>query len=64
MVWQVEVLDGDPEARDKMVRVKLAAAVRPVPPAAADGVPFRPVVDKAAVAAVLVEPADSSRLGW
>jgi hypothetical protein len=42
-VWQVDVIDGDPEARDKVVRVKIAAPVQPVPPASADGVPFRPV---------------------
>jgi hypothetical protein len=43
LLWHVDVLDGDPAARDKVVRVKLVAPVQPVPPAAADGVPFRPV---------------------
>jgi hypothetical protein len=43
LVWSVEVLDADPEARDKVVRVKIAAPVQPTPPAAAEGVPFRPV---------------------
>ncbi|MGH9116431.1 MAG: plasmid replication, integration and excision activator [Acidimicrobiales bacterium] len=41
--WSIDVVDGDPAARDKMVRVKLAAAVKPTPPAQVDGVPFRPV---------------------
>jgi hypothetical protein len=43
LLWHVDVIDGDPVARDKVVRVKIAAPVQPVPPAAADGVPFRPV---------------------
>jgi hypothetical protein len=43
LVWSVEVIDADPEARDKVVRVKIAAGVRPVPPEVASGVPFRPV---------------------
>ncbi len=43
-IWRVEVVDADPQARDKTVRVKLLSTVRPVPPEAAPGVPFRPVV--------------------
>jgi PQQ enzyme repeat len=43
LVWTVDVVDADPEARERTVRVKLLAAVQPVPPAAAEGVPFRPV---------------------
>src|SRR5262245_26771825 len=43
-VWRVDVIDADPQARDKTVRVKIAAPVQPVPPATAPGVPFRPVV--------------------
>jgi hypothetical protein len=43
-VWQVEVLDFDPQAREKTFKVKIAAAVQPVPPAAVEGAPVRPVV--------------------
>jgi len=43
-VWQVEVLDFDPQAREKTFRVKIAAAVQPVPPAAVEGAPVRPVI--------------------
>ena len=43
-VWQVEVLDFDQQAREKTYRVKIAAAVQPVPPEAVAGVPVRPVV--------------------
>jgi hypothetical protein len=40
----VEVLDFDEQAREKTYRVKIAAAVQPVPPEAVAGLPIRPVV--------------------
>jgi hypothetical protein len=43
-IWQVEVLDFDPQAREKTFKVKIAAAVQPVPPEALQGAPIRPVV--------------------
>ncbi len=43
-LWQVDVMDFDPEARERTFRVKIAAAVQPVPPDAVAGVPVRPVV--------------------
>jgi hypothetical protein len=43
-VWRVDVIDLDPKAREKTVRVKLVAPVQPVPPAAMAGTPLRPVV--------------------
>ena len=42
-LWQVDVIDPDPAARDKSVRVKVAAADEPVLPAPTAGVPFVPV---------------------
>lgn len=44
-VWQVAVLDADPEAgnRDKTVVVKLIASHQPVPPTNTSGLPFTPV---------------------
>ena len=36
-MWQVEVLDFDEQAREKTYRVKIAAAVQPVPPEAVAG---------------------------
>ncbi|RJL18358.1 plasmid replication, integration and excision activator [Bailinhaonella thermotolerans] len=42
LLWQVEVLDADPEARDKTVKVKLIAPVQPVLPDSG-GAPFVPV---------------------
>jgi hypothetical protein len=43
-LWQVEVLDFDQQAREKTFRVKIAAAVQPVPPESVAQVPVRPVV--------------------
>lgn len=43
LLWVVDVIDPDPQARDKSVRVKVTGAVQPVLPEAAAGVPFRPV---------------------
>jgi hypothetical protein len=43
LMWTVDVVDADPDARERTVRVRLVAPVQPVPPAAAEGVPFRPV---------------------
>jgi hypothetical protein len=42
-VWVVEVIDGDPAARDKTAKVKVSAAVQPVLPPATAGMPFVPV---------------------
>jgi hypothetical protein len=42
-VWVVDVMDFDPEARERTFRVKIAAPVQPVPPDEAPGVPVRPV---------------------
>jgi hypothetical protein len=42
-LWVVDVIDGDPLARDKTARVKVAASDQPVLPAPAGGLPFVPV---------------------
>ena len=42
-MWAAEVIDGDPEARVKSLRVKVAAADQPVLPAPHPGMPFVPV---------------------
>jgi hypothetical protein len=43
LVWQVTVIDCDPDAREKTVKVKILAPVQPVPPAPMPGLPFIPV---------------------
>ncbi len=42
-LWAVDVIDADPQARDKTARVKIAAADQPVLPSAQAGMPFVPV---------------------
>ena len=42
-LWVIEVIDADPEARQRTVKVKVAAPVQPVLPAPAHGSPFTAV---------------------
>jgi hypothetical protein len=42
-LWVVEVIDADPDARQRTVKVKVAAQVQPVLPAPAPGSPFTAV---------------------
>jgi hypothetical protein len=65
-VWAVNVVDADPEARDKTVRVKVLSQVQPVPPAEAPGVPFRPVEFEGLTATpyVATTATGRSRLAW
>ena len=42
-LWVIEVIDADPEARTKTVRVKIAATVQPTLPPPLAGSPFTPV---------------------
>src|SRR4051794_16595427 len=46
LLWQVDVLDADPEAKrsSKTVSVKIPANVQPVPPGNDGSSPFTPVV--------------------
>ena len=42
-MWQVDVLDLDPEARERTFKVKLVSADEPSLPPMAEGMPVRPV---------------------
>ena len=44
-LWQVSVMDADPDGRagQREVKIKIAAAVQPVPPSATPGTPFAAV---------------------
>lgn len=66
LLWTVDVVDADPEARDRTVRIKLLAPVRPVPPAAIEGAPFRPVEFEGLTATPYVQTTASGRgrLAW
>lgn len=64
-VWAVEVMDFDPDARDKVVRVKIAAPVQPVPPEAIEGAPVRPVfLEGLQVTPYLKQQGDFSRIAY
>lgn len=66
-LWQVEVLDVDPEANKKgrTVTVKLAAKVQPVPPEALEGLPLRPVEFDGLTALPYVETTGNfNRIAW
>ena len=43
LLWQVDAMDFDPEARERTLKVKVAAPVQPVPPDALSNAPIRPV---------------------
>ncbi len=66
LVWTVDVVDADPEARERTVRVKLLAPVQPVPPEQAPGMPFRPVEFEGLTATpyVATTATGRSRLAW
>lgn len=65
LVWIVDVMDFDPEAREKVLRVKIAAPVQPVPPEAVEGVPVRPVyLEGLAVTPYLKQQGDFSRIAY
>jgi len=42
-LWVIEVIDGDPDARVRAVKVKVAAQTQPTVPAGQPGSPFTPV---------------------
>src|SRR4029450_12878652 len=42
LVGTVDVVDADPEARERTARVKITAPVQPVPPETAPGLPLPP----------------------
>lgn len=43
-IWQVDVMDFDPQARERTFKVKIISAVQPVLPEPLPGTPVRPVV--------------------
>ncbi|GLX96766.1 plasmid replication, integration and excision activator [Herbidospora sp. NBRC 101105] len=64
LVWQVPVLDADPEVKpaQKTVSVKILAPVQPVPPAPMPGLPITPVEFDGIAVTPYVN--GSGRLAW
>jgi hypothetical protein len=63
-MWAVEVLDFDPQAREKTYRVKIAAAVQPVPPDAVAGAPVRPVVLEGLTVTPYIKEGSRPKIGY
>lgn len=67
LLWQVEVLDVDPEApkKGRTVTVKFAAKVQPIPPEALPDLPLRPVEFEGLTALPYVDTnGNFSRIAW
>lgn len=67
LLWQVEVLDVDPEApkKGRTVTVKFAAKVQPIPPEALPDLPLRPVEFEGLSALPYVDTnGNFSRIAW
>ncbi|GLX95046.1 plasmid replication, integration and excision activator [Herbidospora sp. NBRC 101105] len=64
LVWQVPVLDADPEVKpaQKTVSVKILSSVQPVPPAPMPGLPITPV--EFGEIAVVAYVNAAGRLAW
>ena len=67
-LWQVEMVDADPDAKKatRTVLIKFAAKVQPVPPANDGNSPFTPVVLEKLVAVPYIEDVTEtfSRIAW
>src|SRR3954453_6982373 len=67
LLWSVDVVDADPEAKKstRMLSVKIAARVQPVLPEGKDGTRFTPVeFDKLTATAYIEESGDFRRIAW
>jgi hypothetical protein len=63
-LWVVEVMDFDPEARERTFKVKIAAAVQPVPPEAVAGAPVRPVVLEGLTVTPYIKEGTRPKIGY
>jgi hypothetical protein len=64
-LWAISVFDADPEARTKVIRVKIAARTPPVLPQAAAGLPFPAVSFDGLTATAYVDTSGSRpRVAW
>lgn len=63
-VWVVDVIDFDPDARERTLKVKVAAAVQPVPPSAVTGTPVRPVLLEGLTVTPYIKDGSRPRIGY
>lgn len=67
LLWQMDVLDADPEAKraSKTVTVKIAANQQPVPPGNDGSSPFTPVLFEGLTALPWIEASENfSKISW
>jgi hypothetical protein len=67
LLWQVDVLDADPEAKrsSKTVSVKIPANHQPVPPGNSGSSPFTPVAFEGLTALPWIEASENfSKISW
>ena len=67
LLWTVEVVDADPDAKKstRTMAVKVTAKVQPVLPEALAGLPFTPVeFDNLTATAYIEENGDFSKISW
>jgi hypothetical protein len=63
-LWTVDVMDFDPEARERTFKVKIASAVQPVPPEAVSGAPVRPVVLEGLTVTPYIKDGARAKIGY
>ena len=63
-VWTVDVMDFDPDARERTFKIKIAAAVQPVPPDQVGGTPVRPVVLEGLTVTPYIKDGSRPRIGY
>ena len=57
-------MDFDPEARERTFKVKVAAAVQPVPPEAVSGAPVRPVILEGLTVTPYIKEGTRPKIGY
>ena len=63
-MWTVDVMDFDPDARERTFKIKIASAVQPVPPEAVARAPVRPVILEGLMVTPYIKEGSRPRIGY
>ena len=63
-MWTVDVMDFDPDARERTFKIKIASAVQPVPPDAVAGAPVRPVLLEGLSVTPYIKEGNRPKIGY
>jgi hypothetical protein len=63
-LWTVDCMDFDAAARERTFKVKIAAAVQPVPPEAVAGAPVRPVILEGLTVTPYIKDGSRPKIGY